>query len=112
MNKGDKLPITFVEGEICDYELGVRGNDSYCYRHDLAPGSANIETLDDGSIVFTWVCPCGCGAVSFVGIAREKCPHRWEWNGDLVRPTLTPSLQQHSKCRWHGFVTNGEFVTV
>lgn len=32
----------------------------------------------------------------------------WEWNGDEVRPTLTPSLDVQG-C-WHGFVVNGQLV--
>ncbi len=39
----------------------------------------------------------------------------WAWNGDLDRPTITPSInclaEKNGKptggCGWHGFITNG-----
>lgn len=32
----------------------------------------------------------------------------WKWNGDEENPTLIPSLLLPE---WHGFLTNGQFVT-
>src|SRR4029079_11744671 len=63
------------------------------------------------------MCPCGCGAtggISFVGEtygSREKFKGRplWDWNGDQERPTLTPSIQRTSGCKWHGYLTDGVF---
>lgn len=104
------LPITWTDERIMDWSKGPKEADGYLHRRDLAPGTASIKTLPDYSTIFTFVCPCGCGAVTFVGIVMDDDGHRWKWNGDRIAPTLTPSLQTHSACRWHGFVTAGEFV--
>ena len=37
-----------------------------------------------------------------------KAPGRWAWNGDLLKPTLTPSL--HAINIWHGWVRDGMLV--
>lgn len=44
----------------------------------------------------------------------ETATVRWQWNGDLDRPTLTPSVrvfirQKHGADEelWHGFITDG-----
>lgn len=103
------VPLTLTDEEIDEEARGTRGADSYLYRRDLAPGTGNIRTLDDDSIIFTYVCPCGCGAVTFVEIATNPVGHVWKWNGNKEKPTLSPSLQQHSACRWHGFVRRGQF---
>jgi hypothetical protein len=39
----------------------------------------------------------------------------WQWNGDVNKPTITPSIncikEKDGKptggCGWHGFITNG-----
>ena len=38
-------------------------------------------------------------------------PHKWEWNRNLERPTLTPSLliTKEPGYRCHFFVTDGHF---
>lgn len=37
-------------------------------------------------------CP-GCGTAHFANVKawREQCPV-WSWNGDMIKPTLSPSL--------------------
>jgi hypothetical protein len=32
----------------------------------------------------------------------------WDWNGDRVNPSLTPSVNCVGGCGWHGHITNGE----
>ena len=32
------------------------------------------------------------------------------WNGNLERPTLTPSIGCDQRCGWHGHITNGEIL--
>jgi len=41
-------------------------------------------------------------------------PHNvWTRTGDTFETiSLTPSIQRQDECRWHGFITNGEIVTV
>ena len=34
----------------------------------------------------------------------------WEWDGNLERPTLTPSIDILTTGGWHGYVTNGNLV--
>lgn len=66
-------------------------------------------------------CPCGCGArmaVAFANPIRGGEPvinpgeNTWQREGDTFETlTLTPSIQRADPggCRWHGFLTNGEF---
>lgn len=68
-------------------------------------------------------CPCGCGRPLFVsftnpedglGKIHEKAT-TWERTGTTFEDlTLTPSILRadHNGCRWHGFITNGEVITV
>lgn len=53
-----------------------------------------------------------CGVPCHVegGSRQEKS---WQFDGNEHAPTLTPSIQcLRDDCRWHGFITNGELVTV
>jgi len=47
-----------------------------------------INRSDDGRMIFE--CP-GCGLAHGVYVDREQRP-RWDWNGDMVRPTFSPSI--------------------
>lgn len=62
----------------------------------------------------TFKCPCGCGANLGVAVAADPADRGgnhpiWQWNGDLEKPTVTPSIQYLDGCRWHGFLTDGVF---
>lgn len=35
---------------------------------------------------------------------------RWHWDGNLEKPTLTPSVGCDKRCGWHGHITNGEIL--
>lgn len=58
----------------------------------------------------------------FTNIPTQKATAataRWEWNGDLDRPTLTPSvrvfIEQEGGTQeelWHGFITDGVMRSV
>lgn len=59
-------------------------------------------------------CP-GCGRGHRV-MTKEynDGPTQWEWNGDLVKPTFSPSIltwwtegEEKKDCRCHSFVTDG-----
>jgi hypothetical protein len=56
-----------------------------------------------------FVCPCGCGDLTGVPVRPAPQGPHWNWNGDQEKPTLTPSLQRLDNCKWHGFLTDGEF---
>jgi hypothetical protein len=71
-----------------------------------------------GHIIF--VCPNGKRCVVLLG-PQAVAPtggqrlHIWAWDGNLERPTLTPSINCLAKkdgkptggCGWHGFITAG-----
>lgn len=105
------MQINFIENLLADAKYNAATGSFE--RADLPPGSAAWSEPDGEirSILFT--CPCGCHAVRTVPVKRA--PHagpEWVWNGDLVKPTLTPSIQIVGECHWHGFLTAGEWKTV
>lgn len=67
--------------------------------------------FEKGSIIFQ--CPCHCGQLRTVPVkVGEKEARSWKWNGDEDKPTLEPSILIQGECGWHGFLTNGEWITV
>lgn len=104
------VPISFVDDVWNDETVCVDGR---LMRPDLAPGSASWSTGLDGHIAsLMFVCPCGCGTVGAVTVREGYGDKHWSWNGDEVRPTLTPSILKTSPCAWHGFLTDGVFRSV
>lgn len=62
-------------------------------------------------------CPCGCGSEGYLPIRMEGFPRtqtpEWEWDGNREKPTLHPSVfNKGLPCKWHGWLRNGEWVTV
>ena len=68
-------------------------------------------------------CPCGCPSPCFVYLENPldgkpfdtRGAPQWKRVGeDFETLTLTPSIQRYEPCpkRWHGFITNGEIITV
>lgn len=57
-------------------------------------------------------CPRGRGAC---GVPLQPSPPNaqgcsWQWNGDIAKPTCTPSIdcrEENGGCGFHGFMTNG-----
>lgn len=90
-------------------------------------GSFDIEVNPKGIVGYPgatghmlFVCPNGkrCGVLigpSPVGRAHPDGLCIWGWDGNLERPTLTPSLnciaekdgKPTSGCGWHGLITRG-----
>jgi hypothetical protein len=69
---------------------------------------------DPGGGTYLWFnCPCGCmyGSRVLLYLEGQAKPRdtAWSWNGDIHRPTLSPSLKRGSPCRWHGHLTNGHW---
>lgn len=56
-------------------------------------------------------CPCGCGREGYLPLDRDSKHPSWSWDGNLEKPTLTPSVLQIGGCQWHGWLRNGEWVT-
>jgi len=88
-------------------------------RPDLPPGTAQWNPAYHGGAegtgpiaALTFICPCGCGSMGALTVRRPGTADRpsWAWNGDEVNPTLAPSIQKTSPCRWHGFLERGWFV--
>lgn len=76
----------------------------------MTPGAVEFRALDGEVKGVAFRCPCGCGHESWLPIGRGE--RGWEWNGSEDAPTLTPSiLQSGLPCKWHGFLTNGKFVS-
>lgn len=80
------------------------------------------EGFTPGAFEFTidsnhWVtgmafrCPCGCGREGYLPFKPEKSPS-WEFNGDVDKPTLKPSVLQVGGCRWHGWLKQGQWHSV
>lgn len=72
---------------------------------DNVPPGAGKFWGNDGVEGLNFQCPCGCGSVLGVSFG----PGRWSWNGSRERPTVTPSILHMDGCRWHGYLTDGEF---
>ena len=71
------------------------------------------EGSPDGPTGLMYVCPCGCGDVGALVFRKGKNADKhptWVWDGNLDQPTLTPSILRTLGCKWHGFLTKGEFV--
>lgn len=88
--------------------------DGRYYRKDLSPAGA-VEWSRDGNGKVTnlhYLCPCGCGAVGNVPVNKEgKVEHAWAWDGNKELPTLAPSIQMLTQCRWHGFLRKGVWIS-
>jgi hypothetical protein len=66
-------------------------------------------SIDNRAVIY--MCPCGCGRVSSVLVNSEPgMKAGWDWDGNLDAPTLSPSIQHIGACRWHGYLTLGQFV--
>lgn len=98
------VPIVWVEAvmksDLMTYEDGI------CKRKDLPAGAASWS---EGHQTLNFTCPCGCGTVHSVPVnpAFEK---RWTWDGNVDKPTLSPSILATNTCRWHGHLIDGVFV--
>ncbi len=68
---------------------------------------ARAEIVGNDGDHLRFNCP-GCESAHVVTIAPH--PHPWEWNGDLERPTLDPSVLVTggaADIRCHSFVRDG-----
>lgn len=105
------IPITFgihIFGDAVEYD-----KDGHAFRLDLPAGV--VEWLSDvngnQNSALAYTCPCGCGSVGAISVNKgNKIEKAWVWDGNVDKPSLTPSIQKIHGCRWHGYLTNGEFV--
>ncbi len=61
----------------------------------------------------SFLCPSGCGELCGVRVRDDGKNEggAWGWNRDADKPTTTPSIQIIGGCNWHGYLTNGVFVS-
>lgn len=69
------------------------------------PGDIELRGINGVPQGFAYRCP-GCGEEDWLNIHSAD---GWEWNGSTDAPTLRPSIL-HRPCKWHGYLTAGEFV--
>ena len=89
----------------------VLANERDVFNSDV-PGAYLIDAgpAELGFATIIYVCPCGCGEKNSLPIATgEKKPQYWQWNGELTNVTLTPSIKRMDGCKYHGFLTKGEW---
>lgn len=104
---------------------GTMQRDDRCvWPSDVPVGSFSIEPGGVEGYAATahilFVCPNGerCGVLLGPEFAGRSSPDRlcvWKWDGNMDRPTITPSInciaEKDGKptggCGWHGFITNG-----
>ena len=84
-----------------------------------APGAFTVETWTNGQRAMLFNCPSdGSERLIRLRPCSDEGPS-WEFNGDLERPTLSPSvhrqvMQKDGSLRgtvWHGWLRNGEWVS-
>ena len=87
------------------------------FYHCKNPGDYYISEVnehDHGCRQLSFFCPCGCGIYAGIRIhddlQQKDNPGTWAWNGNWDCPTATPSILINGG-HWHGYLTNGEFVT-
>lgn len=81
----------------------------------------------EGKFGMMFVCPCGLrncrgdgeGDMPLIAhLAFDNHPDqgrpRWHWDGNEEAPTLRPSVQRSDPegCKWHGYLTAGEWKSV
>ena len=104
------MKINFVD-DIWDSVI-YKEDPSCPYNTTVPAGSVKWATYKDGrEHNLTFTCPCGCGKIGAVIIETDK-EKGWKWNGDKINPTFTPSILQCGGCQWHGYLTNGEWISV
>ena len=82
----------------------VKATRRHEYDELINPGDFKWNGVGELWIYFR--CPCGCGDIFGVPV---QGPKRWDFNGNMDAPTLTPSLLRLDGCGWHGYLTDGYF---
>ncbi len=98
----------------------------------VGAGGAGVSNADGSPVPertgvgLSFDCPCGCESRCFVHISNPMDGGKsyaspgqpsWDRTGDTFETlTLKPSIQRltvnDKGCKWHGFVTDGEIITV
>lgn len=102
------VALTFDHGVTSFSGEGVEHADNGLVNKKVAKGAGwwtRGTTNEIAGLMFS--CPCGCGNIGFLPVKPGYANSHWKWNGDEVKPTLTPSVQKTCGCSWHGYLTNG-----
>lgn len=92
----ESVPLRLVDDLFPDSGDGRPGDGQYY----SAPG-------DEGYSGLLFRCP----KCNHIGEVRLQGVTHWEWDGNVERPTCTPSiLHDRDTCGWHGYLTDGVFV--
>lgn len=73
-------------------------------------GQFDVVTKPSGQRRFWFVCPGPCKSIASIALRPvvDDSPQSWEFNGDMEKPTLNPSIN-HVDC-WHGWLKEGVFT--
>lgn len=94
------------------------------FMEDGTPGAMHLQHIGDGGAfveagdpgirhtILIFNCP-GCGRFGSIPVGRTKPPigPSWEMSGEGLALTLKPSINCVGCCGWHGFLTDGVFVS-
>lgn len=74
-------------------------------------GQFDVCTEPSGQRRFWFVCPGHCKGLTAITLSPvvDGSDQSWDLSGELTQPTLRPSIN-HIGC-WHGWLTNGEFIS-
>lgn len=86
---------------------GLDPNHQSRFRKDVPAGS--VLWSECGTHLW-YTCPCGCGELHCVPVKRNGNSYGWDFTGSLYEPTLAPSIQITTGCRWHGFLQKGVWI--
>lgn len=119
MSLMNNVPIVFgIDLNVHDkMTFEGEGSTFQQFRKDLAPGTVMWSVHEGqhidgrkGETRHLWmVCPCGCGSISAIPVPTPVFPFGWTWDGNEEQPTLSPSIQKLTPCRWHGYLKKGVF---
>jgi hypothetical protein len=63
---------------------------------------------EDGHLwALAFACPCGCGASVALNLLPDDEPC-WSFEDESGVPTIRPSVERHTGCRSHYFITRGQ----
>lgn len=93
----------------------VKATEKVDYLACKDPGDFFLSGQDGDPIRrMGFLCPCGCGLLAGILLGSTQENGCWKWNGSKEKPTTQPSINimdKPNQSHWHGYLTNGEFVS-
>lgn len=79
--------------------------DEFAYRTGAGGGGFNQGNI----VAIVFYCGNGKNRLCEIPIHLDQ-PFRgtWNWDGNMEKPTLRPSIGCDHRCGWHGSIENGE----